>query len=206
MLDEHFKRNAEVGKAVICRVSDAVFCAAAPADLEPGASQAQFGKCCLHLPELALRRAVKHLDQVPLHQVAQLPARLDEKVAGVDVSVMLDNDIAAALFHAAAFRRFQTDVRMEDAVEESNGDGRPAVPKIAEPAVENLAQEFSEGFAGNREWSGGAGSVVGLDDGDELKEFLLAFAGKCLPGQESVSLSRKLSRIIVHNREDIVGD
>ena len=97
--------------------------------------------------EFALRRVLQYFHERCFENVPDAVLRIDKMIAGVEISVMLDDhDIAAGLLENAQ-SMLHPEQGSERLIEVLDGDPADIVP---EPLVENRAQELSVGFCRRR--------------------------------------------------------
>src|SRR5579871_1033863 len=82
------------------------------------------------------------------HDIAELPNLLDEKIAWIDIAVVLDYDIAIAGFMKSAVARLLPGEGLSDVVEKS----KAYLPAFRPPQIERLHQKAAILLGRNGEW------------------------------------------------------
>ncbi len=129
---------------LVARIIESVLGTSTPAVVEPLTFPADLFQVRFPPTELILFVRIQQIDETVFMEVAQFPARLDEEIAGVDISVVLDRDIHAALVHEGTVGWRVPHVDMKKRIKEANGGGGSTVVEIGSPEVEYLAEESSK--------------------------------------------------------------
>jgi len=150
MLEERFIGRAEMVEPRVARVPEPVLGTTTPTAFKPPAGPARAGQGGFPFPELLLPARIEHVFEAAGHDVPELPAVLDEEVAGINVAVVLDDDIVPAFREEEAFGRPHAHVSKEKGIEKADV-GPVRGPDGRGPEVEDGDQEVPEVLGRRRE-------------------------------------------------------